>query len=399
MNDKYLTVSAITRYLKSIFDKNEHLQHVFLKGEISNFKSHSTGHLYFSLKDENSKINAIMFSSQAAKLNFNPVEGTKVLVAGRISVYEATGNYQIYVDEMLEDGVGNLYLAYEKLKKELEKEGLFKEEHKKKLPLYPKKIGIVTAPTGAAIKDILSTIKRRYPICQTILFPSLVQGDGAAPDIVRNIQKADAYDLDVLIVGRGGGSIEDLWAFNEEIVARAIYEAKTPIISAVGHEIDFTIADFVADVRAATPTGAAEMAVPNIEDVFINLEQNKIRLKEAINKKIKYVSLQLDALKSSYVIKNPLIMYDNKKQKIDLLNKDLNTAISKIIDNNKNRLNTIITKIELMNPLTILKRGYSITYLNDKVLSDDVKLTKKDIIDIKTSNRCIKAEVIDVKEN
>ena len=399
MNDKYLTVSAITRYLKSIFDKNEHLQHVFLKGEISNFKSHSTGHLYFSIKDENSKINAIMFSSQASKLNFNPVDGTKVLIAGRISVYEATGNYQIYVDEMLEDGVGNLYLAYEKLKKELEKEGLFKEEHKKRLPLYPKKIGIVTAPTGAAIKDILSTIKRRYPICQTILFPSLVQGDGAAADIVSNIKKADTYDLDVLIVGRGGGSIEDLWPFNEEIVARAIYEANTPIISAVGHEIDYTIADFVADVRAATPTGAAEMAVPNIDDVIINLEQNKIRLKEAILKKIKYISLELDALKSSYVIKNPLIMYDNKKQKIDLLNKDLNTIISKIIDNNKNRLENIITKIELMNPLTILKRGYSIAYLDNVVIKDNVKLSKKDIINIKTSNRNIKAEVIDVTED
>lgn len=398
MNDKYLTVSAITRYLKSIFDKNEHLQHVFLKGEISNFKSHSTGHLYFSLKDENSKINAIMFSSSASKLTFTPSDGAKVLISGRISVYEATGNYQIYVDEMLEDGVGNLYLAYEKLKKELEKEGLFKEEHKKKLPLYPKRIGIVTAPTGAAIRDILSTIKRRYPICETILFPSLVQGDGAAADIVKNIKKAHEYDLDVLIVGRGGGSIEDLWAFNEEIVARAIYDATIPIISAVGHEIDFTIADFVADVRAATPTGAAEIAVPNIDDVLLNLEQNKIRLKEAIMKKIKYVSLELDALKSSYVIKNPLIMFDSKKQKIDLLNKDLNNIVEKIIDNNKNKLSNIITKIELMNPLSILNRGYSITYLNNQVLKEDVKLSIKDLITIKTNTRDIKAEVIDVKE-
>ena len=399
MNDKYLTVSAITRYLKSIFDKNEHLQHVFLKGEISNFKSHSTGHLYFSLKDENSKINAIMFSSAASKLNFQPVEGSKVLVAGRISIYEATGNYQIYVDEMLEDGVGNLYLAYEKLKKELEKEGLFKEEHKRKIPLYPKKIGIVTAPTGAAIRDILSTIKRRYPICETYLFPSLVQGDGAKEDIVKNILKAQEYDLDVLIVGRGGGSIEDLWAFNEEIVARAIYNSKIPVISAVGHEIDFTIADFVADMRAATPTGAAELAVPNIDDVLLNLEQNKIRLKEAMLKRVKYASLKLDAVKSSYVIKNPLIMYDGKKQKIDLLNKDLNNLISKIIDKNKTNLDTIITKIELMNPLTILKRGYSITYFNDKVLKEDIKLSVNDQINIKTSNRSIKAQVLDVKEN
>ena len=399
MNDKYLTVSAITRYLKSIFDKNEHLQHVFLKGEISNFKAHSTGHLYFSLKDETSKINAIMFSSAVSKLNFNPQDGSKVLITGRISVYEATGNYQIYVDDMQEDGLGNLYLAYEKLKKELEKEGLFKEEHKKAIPLYPKTVGIVTAPTGAAIKDILSTIKRRYPICKTILFPSLVQGDGAAPDICKNIKKAQEYDIDVLIVGRGGGSIEDLWAFNEEIVARAIYDSNIPVISAVGHEIDFTIADFVADKRAATPTAAAELAVPNLVDVENYLEQNKIRLKEAMIKKIKYTNLKLDAIKSSYVIKNPLIMFDSKKQKIDLINKDLNILINKKIDDVKNKMHNLITKLDLINPLTILKRGYSITYFNDTVLNENVKLAKDDLIDIKTYRNDIKAKIVEVKES
>ena len=220
--DKYLTVGALTRYIKYKIDSDEHLKTVFLKGEISNFKMHSTGHMYFSIKDETSKINAIMFSRNAKNITFTPQEGTKVLVMGRISVYESTGNYQIYVEEMLEDGVGNLYIAFEKLKEKLSKEGLFDEKYKKKIPKIPKKIGIITAPTGAAIKDILSTIKRRFPICETILFPSLVQGEFASEDIVKKLKIANTYDLDVIILGRGGGSIEDLWPFNEEIVARNI---------------------------------------------------------------------------------------------------------------------------------------------------------------------------------
>ena len=398
-NDKYLSVTAVTKYLKSIFDKNEHLQHIFMKGEISNLKFHTTGHLYFSIKDENSKINAIMFSSSASKLNFKPVDGSKVLVAGRISVYEATGNYQIYVDEMLEDGVGNLYLEFEKLKKKLEEEGLFKTEHKKEIPKYPKKIGIVTAPTGAAIKDILSTIKRRYPICQTILFPSLVQGDLAANDIVKNIKLANTYDLDTLIVGRGGGSIEDLWPFNEEIVARAIYESNIPVISAVGHEIDFTIADFVADKRAATPTGAAEEAVPNIKDVYDTIKHMNIRLNESVNKIVKIKEMYLDSIKSSYIIKNPNIMLDSKKQKLDIMGKDINNLMKNKLEYIKMHFKNNIDKLELLNPLSVLKRGYTITYVNDKVLCDESKLNKDDMIVVKTNNRIIDAKVVNIKEN
>ena len=440
MNDKYLSVSVINRYIKHVIDTDANLQKVFIKGEISNFKAHSTGHLYFSIKDETSKINAIMFNGNARKLNFNPTDGTKVLITGRISVYEATGNYQIYVDEMIEDGVGNLYIAFEKLKKQLAAEGLFDSKYKKPIPKYPTKIGVVTANTGAAIKDILSTIKRRFPIGQVILFPSLVQGDNAAKDIVKNIKLANTYDLDVLIVGRGGGSIEDLWPFNEEIVARAIFDSKIPIISAVGHEVDFTIADFVADLRAPTPTGAAEMAVPNLVDLNKYIEQLKIRLSSDIIKKVNIYKLNLDSLRNSYILKNPSILFENKKQNLDLINnkinelllkkielkklyldslknsyvlknpnmlfenkkqnlilltKELNKNISLKIDNNVTKLNTIIEKLELINPLNVMKRGFSLTYKDNKLIKSVKKIKKDDTLNIKFNDGNI---LVNVKE-
>ena len=420
-NDKYLTITAITRYLKYKLDSDEHLKNVFLKGEISNFKAHSTGHLYFSLKDETSKINAIMFSVNAKKLKFHPQDGSKVLLAGRISVYEATGNYQIYVEDMIEDGVGNLYIAYEKLKAELAKEGLFDDSHKKKIPKIPSKVGIITAPTGAAIKDIISTIRRRFPLCETILFPSLVQGENAAVDIVKNIKLADTYDLDVLIVGRGGGSIEDLWPFNEEIVARAIYEANVPIISAVGHEVDFTIADFVSDLRAPTPTGAAELAVPNQTDVLKHIEQLRIRANENIYKKINYQKLYLDSLKNSFVIKSPMIMYENKKQKLDMNLEKIKNLINNILEvrkskfnllksnyllNNPNeiykhqqiRLENIIDKLNIINPLNTLKRGYTLTYFDDNIVKDIKDIKVGNVIKTRFTNGTVESTVTNIKE-
>ena len=422
MSDKYLTVSAITRYLKAKFDVDENLQTVFLKGEISNFKAHTTGHFYFSLKDESSKINAIMFRSNASKVLFKPVDGMKVLVTGRISVYEAMGSYQIYVDEMLEDGVGNLYIAYEQLKEKLQKEGLFDKAHKKKIPKIPKRVGIVTASTGAAIRDIITTIKRRFPICETILFPTLVQGENAKDDIVRNIEMAQNYDLDVLIVGRGGGSIEDLWPFNEEVVARAIYNCKVPIISAVGHEVDFTIADFVADLRAPTPTAAAELAVPNMSDLKKYISQLSIRLNESVLKRVNYLKLYLDSIKNSFVIKNPMIMYENKKQSLDLMNSKLNDLMLGKVDRLKNEMEkikksyvltnpkllykdkilevkNIIEKLELLNPLNILNRGYSITYLNSLALKSVKEVKENDLLDIKLTDGVIQSKVINVKED
>jgi len=421
MNDKYLTVTALTRYLKHKIEADPNLRKVYLKGEISNFKAHSSGHFYFSIKDENSVIKAIMFSNNAKKLGFIPTEGMKILITGIISVYESTGNYQIYVDDLIEDGVGNLYIAFEKLKEKLEKENLFDLKHKKKIPKMPSKIGIVTASTGAAIRDILSTIKRRYPICETYLFPCLVQGENASKDIVKKIKQADEFNLDVLIVGRGGGSFEDMNCFNDEELARVIFNSKTPIISAVGHEVDFTIADFVADLRAPTPTGAAELAVPNIIDLVHNLKQYNIRLNESILKKVNYQKLIIDSIKNSFVIKNPMLMYNNKKQKLDNIIEKTNSLINLNIQNKKVKLNqfisnyiinnpkvlytnkqtklsNIIDKIELLNPISILKRGYNLTYKNNKLVKNIKDIKINDQLELKYHEGYLKVTVDKVGE-
>lgn len=404
MEDKYITVSQLNRYLKFKFDQDPNLNQVFLKGEISNFKAHTRGHLYFTIKDETSRINAVMFYSQASKINFTPEDGMKVMVTGRISVYEATGGYQIYVDDMIQDGVGNLYIEYEKLKKKLASEGLFDASKKKKIPKFPETIGIITAPTGAAIKDILSTIKRRWPITKTILFPSLVQGASAAPEIVKQIKKAQEYDLDVLIVGRGGGSIEDLWCFNDEEVARAIYECKIPVISAVGHEIDFTIADYVADLRAPTPTGAAEMAVANQTDFYNYMKQINLRLNKSMQNYIKNNRERLDALINSYILKNPISMYQVKEQKFDTLYERLHLVMKNLIQNekislqnkidkipiltkhllerNQNQYISLLNKLEILNPLLTLKRGYSITKIDNKVITSVKNINKNDVLQV-----------------
>ena len=422
MNKDYITVGALTRYIKYKIDNDVNLQEVYIKGEISNFKHHTRGHFYFTIKDEESRINAIMFASNTKNINFEPTDGMKVLVKGRISVFESTGNYQIYVTDMMEDGVGNLYALYEKLKKELEKEGLFDKLHKKQIPKIPNRIGVVTASTGAAIKDIISTINRRYPLCEVILFPSLVQGKDAAPDIVKNIKLADSYNLDTLIVGRGGGSIEDLWAFNEEIVARAIYEANTPIISAVGHEIDFTIVDFVADIRAATPTGAAEIAVPNKDDLNKHLNQLTIRVSKTINDKINYNKTYLNKVLDSYILKSPMSIYEVKEEKLSNYIEKINTIIlnklsqskliidnlkssyiftnpNKIFENKTNIYNNLINKLDVLNPLNTLKRGYSITKINDKVITNIKDIKENDSINVTLENGYIDAKVINIKEN
>lgn len=416
MNDKYITVTQLTRYIKYRIDNDVNLNEVFLKGEISNFKAHSRGHYYFTLKDDGSRINAIMFASSTKKIKFIPSDGMKVLVTGKISVFEANGGYQIYVNDMLEDGVGNLYIAFEQLKKKLGEEGLFDPSIKKKIPKIPRKIGVVTAPTGAAIKDIISTIKRRWPLAEIYLFPTLVQGEDAKEDIVRQIKNSANYDLDTLIVGRGGGSIEDLWAFNEEIVARAIYECQTPVISAVGHEIDFTIADFVADLRAPTPTGAAEMAVPDIRDVRQLLNQMNIRLNKAMINDIKRYRERLTFLRNRPILTNPITIYQNKELAFDGLLERLKysgkTLIAikekellsvknsyalkspfQILDKKANKYLQLVSKLETLSPLLTIKRGYSVTRCGDKVVKSVKDVKKDDLLDIELSDGKIKTKV------
>lgn len=417
MDEKYITISQLTRYIKYKIDNDVNLGQVFIKGEISNFKAHSRGHYYFTLKDETSRINAIMFASQTKTLKFMPEDGMKVLVTGKISVYEATGGYQIYVSDMIEDGVGNLYVAYEQLKRKLEKEGLFDTSKKKKIPRIPTKIGVITAPTGAAIRDILSTIKRRFPLTEVLLFPALVQGKEAASSIVSQIKNAENYDIDTLIVGRGGGSIEDMWCFNEEEVAYAIYNCKIPVISAVGHEIDFTIADFVADLRAPTPTGAAELAVPNEKDVLEYINQLKIRSQKVASNKIEFLNQKLKEITNKYILKNPISIYEVKEQQFDAIIEKLKFNIvnlynfkekrylnikssyifknpEKLIEKNTNKYLQVLSKLETLSPLLTIKRGYSIAKKDGKVVTSCNDLKKDDKITIELKDGTVNSLVL-----
>jgi exodeoxyribonuclease VII large subunit len=419
---RYLTVTALTKYMKAKIERDRHLQSLLLKGEISNFKYHSRGHMYFTLKDANARISAVMFAGHNRGIGFVPEDGMKVLVQGDISLYEPAGTYQLYVKEMQPDGVGNLHLAYEQLKKKLEDEGLFSPLYKQEIPKFPTQIGIITSPTGAAVRDILTTIERRYPIAKAVVIPTLVQGEFAAPSIVQSIQKANELGcFDVLIVGRGGGSIEELWAFNEESVARAIAESKVPVISAVGHETDFTIADFVADLRAPTPTAAAEMAVPSIGEVMEKIEQRTIRLQRAMNEKLQESKNRLMQAKQSYAFRYPKQLYEQKEQQLDRLLEDLHKAMNhlydekkkvyeqyalrldkhhphqkiehikskfahlekdvqqgvyKIVEKKKQQFSSAVSRLEVLNPLHIMNRGYSVVYNEEKKVVKTVKDTR-----------------------
>lgn len=406
--EQFLTVSEVTRHIKRMFDDDYILQDVWIRGELSNFKRHSRGHMYFTIKDEQARMQAVMFAGNNRFLKFQPEDGMKVLVRGEVTVYEPYGQYQFYAREMQPDGIGSLYLAYEELKSRLEKEGLFLAERKKNLPKYPKRIGIITSPTGAAVRDIITTIRRRYPVASITLLPVLVQGDGAAPSIAKAIRRANEANLvEVLIVGRGGGSIEELWAFNEEEVARAIYQSTLPIISAVGHETDFTIADFVADVRAATPTAAAEIAVPELTELTDKVKGLEKRLVRLLNERLLTERERLKRLDKSYAFRYPGQLIKQKEQDLDKAIERLEKAIERVIagqrlqlsqltkDLHRNHPNRIIeqqkvklqqlqgalvdiiekdvkekgyafgkllTKLELLSPLKMMDRGYNLTY-------------------------------------
>ncbi|MBQ9279810.1 MAG: exodeoxyribonuclease VII large subunit [Clostridia bacterium] len=356
-----ITVSQLNRYVKNLIDNDEMLEMVYIRGEISNFKNHYTGHMYFTLKDESSLIKCVMFKTYTSNLNFVPKDGMSVVILGSVSVFERDGVYQIYVKGMEIDGIGALYAEYEKLKAKLEAEGLFDEKNKKKIPLLPKSIGIATSKTGAVIRDIINVTTRRFPNVNLKLFPSAVQGKGAAETIVKAIKYFnEVKNVDVIIIARGGGSLEDLWPFNEEITARAIYESEIPVISAVGHETDYTIADFVADLRAPTPSAAGELAVPEMKELRWKLSENRRKLSLLLGKRLEIAKNKYHHLKDSKVLRDPYWIVKDRILTVQGLEKELANTLYLNIKDNKIRLVKAISMLDTLSPLKTLKRGYSI---------------------------------------
>ena len=389
-----ITVTELNKYIKNKFEKDEYLTELLIKGEISNFKNHYTGHMYFTLKDENSLIKCVMFKTYAQKLNFMPKDGMKVIILGGVSVFERDGVYQIYVKAIQEDGLGDLYTKYQQLKENLEKQGLFNPEHKKKIPMMPKIIGVLSSQTGSVIKDIINVSTRRNPNVYIRLLPVPVQGEGASEKIAYGIDFMNKNKLaDVLILARGGGSLEDLWPFNEEIVARSIYNSEIPIISAVGHETDFTIADFVADLRAPTPSAAAELAVPDIYEINKNLNSYKDRLRMALIKKVEFMKLRYEKCMSSSVFKEPTRRINDNYLKVDMYIKQLESIIKQKYKNEKTKYIELISKLDALSPLKTLSRGYSLVEKNNKIIKSVTQLNEGDEIEIKFADGKVNAIV------
>ncbi|WP_146548354.1 exodeoxyribonuclease VII large subunit [Rummeliibacillus suwonensis] len=424
----YLTVQALTKYIKKKFDVDPYLRNVYVKGELSNVKHHiGSGHIYFTLKDEKTQIKAVMFASYARQLKFKPESGMKVLIKGDVNVYEGGGQYQLYAQVMEPDGLGSLYLAFEQLKEKLQKEGLFSDQYKKPIPAFPRKVAVVTATTGAAIRDICTTIKQNYKLTDIIIFPALVQGEHAAKSIVKAIEQANRTpEIDTLIVARGGGSIEDLWAFNEEIVARAIFNSVVPVISGVGHETDTTISDLVADVRAATPTAAAKRAVPSSEELAKYLLTRKAQLFQLVQARIKQEKAKLERLQKSYPLaypdrlyrpfiekisrmderlhqsildylkhqkllmtqmdhrlqlRSPLQQLRYEKTRVENNEKSLKKAVLQQLNRRNDEFRSVIRTLEALNPLAIMTRGYSLTYHNGKVIKSIQEVKEHDEVE------------------
>lgn len=395
MDIKPITVQELNKYIKQKIDGDEYLNSVFVKGEISNFKLHYTGHMYFTLKDENSLIKCIMFKGYTPNLKFMPKDGMKVVVFGSVSVFDRDGVYQIYCKAMREEGMGTLYEEYQKLKAKLEKEGLFEAAHKKKIPMLPKTIGVLTSSTGAVIRDIINVSTRRNPNVHIRLLPVPVQGTGAAEKIADAIEKMNAEKLaDVIIIGRGGGSLEDLWPFNEEIVARAIYNSKLPIISAVGHETDFTIADFASDLRAPTPSAAAELAVPNVGDLVYTISIYQNRYKVALKRRVQLMKMRYEKCMARRVFKEPLQKIHERSIRLDMSIKLINNSIKKKMQTSKSEYIKLVSKLDALSPLKTLARGYSIAE-NDfgKVISSKDKVNIGDYLSIRFTDGKIKAKV------
>ena len=394
MDIKPITVEELNKYIKNKIDDDEFLNNVYVKGEISNFKLHYTGHMYFTLKDEKSLVKCIMFKSYTGYLNFMPKDGMKVCILGSVSVFERDGVYQIYAKAMKQDGIGSLYEAYEKLKVELEAKGLFNQEHKKKIPMFPKTVGVLTSSTGAVIRDIINVGTRRNPNVNIRLIPVPVQGPGAEKEIIQGIKEFNEKKLaDVIILGRGGGSLEDLWPFNEESLAYAIYDSEIPIISAVGHETDFTIADFVADLRAPTPSAAAELAVPNIEDVRYTISTYESRYKTSLKRKIQLMNLRYEKCMEKRVFKEPLQKINEKYILVDNLVKQLNTNVTDKLNKARLSLSKIATRIDTLSPMKIIARGYTISEMNGKIIKSAKEVNVGDLVELKYIDGSVKASV------
>lgn len=444
MSSSYLSVKALTKYIKRKFEADPHLREVYVKGELSNVKIHTSGHIYFTLKDDGARINATMFRGQAAKLSFRPEEGMQVFIRGDVNVYEVGGTYQLYAQTMEPDGIGGLFVAFNQLKERLQKEGLFNPNFKQPIPLYPQTIGVLTATTGAAIRDICTTIGRRYPQAEICIYPTLVQGASAAADIVKNIQLANKQAMcDVLIVGRGGGSIEDLWAFNEEIVARAIFESRIPIISAVGHETDTTIADFVADLRAPTPTAAAEIAVPNRQELYQRVLKGQSHMHQMMTARLHFERTRLTKLQNAYPLAMPERLYrpfteklaqtDTQlqnatslyfmkqrnalermqthlrmqspqqqvtyaKRQLDSITQQLTRSAFANIQQNRRQFDGVIRTLGALNPLAIMHKGFNVSYKDGKVVKSVDQLSPEDLVEVAFHDGTAKAKILEVEK-
>ena len=395
MKIEAISVTELNGYIKNKIDNDEYLNNVLVKGEISNFKHHYTGHMYFTLKDEKSLVKCIMFKGFTTNLNFIPKDGMKVILLGSVSVFERDGVYQIYAKAMQQDGIGNLYREYEKLKARLEEEGLFNLEHKKTIPFMPKIIGVLSSNTGAVIRDIINVSTRRNPNVYIRLFPVPVQGEGAGIKIANAIKYMNENKLaDVLILARGGGSLEDLWPFNEEIVARAIYESNLPIISAVGHETDFTIADFVADLRAPTPSAAAELAVPNIEDIKEKLSIYQLRYKQSLRKKVEIMRLRYEKCMSTRAFLDPLRLINDNYILVDNIIKRLQNSVENKVKKEKESAIKVISKLDALSPLKTLSRGYAITLKHNNILKSVNDIYINDEITIRYIDGSLNAKIL-----
>lgn len=392
-----LTVTQLNTYAKSVIEQDVNLNNVFVVGEISNFVDHyRSGHLYMSIKDKQSVISAVMFAGNASKLKFQPQNGMSVIIRGRVSIYERDGKYQLYIDDMQPDGIGALAIAFEQLKEKLSKLGLFDNEHKKLIPKFPEKIGVISSPTGAAVQDILNVLARRYPVAEIVFAGVQVQGERAATTIIKAVEQMNKTDVDVIIIARGGGSMEDLWPFNDENLACAIFNSEIPIISGVGHETDFTICDFVADLRAPTPSAAAELAVPDIREQKHYISSLKLSLDSAIESFIKENQYKLEQLSNSTVVKQPEKIVENCELYLDSLTFRVNNSFKELYNNSNSNFIALCSKLESLSPLKVLSRGYSITKKNDDIINNSNKLSVGDNISIQFAEGNAKATITEV---